>query len=83
MTLAILCVGQAIAYLVLVINMRAVAKCRYLGAAISEVGYALINFVMLHRIVEAHTWPEALAYAAGCTIGSLSAMWLTRHWEMT
>ncbi len=72
---------QALAYLVLVVNMRAVAKTKYASAGITEVIYALMNFVLLHRIIDAHTWPEALAYSAGCTVGTLAAMWLTKHWK--
>jgi hypothetical protein len=72
---------QALAYLVLVINIRAVARLRWAAVAVTEVIYALMNFLLIHRIVEAHTWPEALAYAAGCTVGTLAAMWATKHWR--
>lgn len=81
MRLLILGGGQAVAYLVLVINMRAVAKGKYLPAGISEVGYALLNYVLLHRIIESHSWTDALVYAAGCVVGTQSAMWVTRHWR--
>lgn len=72
---------QALAYLVLVLNIRAIAKLKYVTVAVTEVVYALANFVLIHRIVESHTLPEALAYAGGCTVGTLGAMWLTKHWE--
>lgn len=72
---------QAIAYLVLVVNIRAVAKSKYLPAAVSEMVYALMNFMLIHRIVDAHTWPEALAYAIGCTVGTQCAMFVTKHWK--
>lgn len=73
--------GQALAYLVLVVNMRAVAKGRYLPAAVSEVIYALMNFALIHRIVAARSLTEALVYAAGCTAGTQLAMVLTRKWK--
>lgn len=72
---------QALAYLVLVVNMRAVAKMKYLPAAVTEIVYAGLNFLLIHRIVEARTWPEALAYITGCTVGTQCAMFVTKHWK--
>lgn len=72
---------QALAYLVLVVNMRAVTHGKYLAVAATEVIYALMNFMLIHRIVESHTWTEACVYATGCTVGTLVAMWLTKHWR--
>jgi hypothetical protein len=79
--LGVLCGGQALAYLVLVVNMRAVAKAKWVPAMASEAGYALMNFYLLHRIIAAHTVPDALAYTTGCCIGTASAMWVTKHWR--
>lgn len=73
--------GQALAYLVLVVNMRALNRGKYLATAGTEIVYALMNFFLLHRIVEARSWQEAVAYTTGCTTGTMAAMWLTKHWR--
>lgn len=78
--LLILCGGQALAYLVLVVNMRAITKTKWVAATVTEVIYALMSFYLLHRIVEAKTGAEAAAYATGCVLGMFAGMWTTKHW---
>lgn len=72
---------QAAAYIVLVLNLRALNKGRYLITGVTEMIYALASFWMIHRVAEARTWQEAVAYASGATVGSLVAMYITKHWE--
>lgn len=70
-----------VAYVVLGVNLRALTRGKFLLAGSSEMVYALMNFVIIHRVAEARSWSEAVCYACGATVGSLGAMWLTRHWD--
>lgn len=72
---------QTVAFVVLVLNIRALNRGFYLATAATEVAYALMNFYMIQRIATAHTVGEAVAYTLGCTLGSLIAMWISRHWR--
>lgn len=72
---------QVVAYIVLVVNLRALNRGRYVATGVTEIAYALMNFYIIRRIAEARSAWEALAYALGATVGSLAAMWMTKHWE--
>ncbi len=73
-------IGMTIGYIILGINIRAVSKAKLLATGITEFTYALIGFAMIRYVADAHTWFEALAYAAGATVGCLTSIHLTRHW---
>lgn len=73
---------QVIAYVFLVLNIRALNRGKYLMTGATEVIYALMNFWIIHRVAEAKTIQEALAYATGATVGSLTAMYITKHWDV-
>ena len=79
--LLVLFVLPALAYVVLGVNLRALTRGKFLLAGTSEMLYALMNFVIIRRVTEAQGWVEAVCYACGATVGSLGAMWLTRHWD--
>ncbi len=81
MRLLILFALPAVAYVVLGVNLRALTRGKLLMAGTSEMVYALMNFAIIHRVAEARGWAEAVCYACGATVGSLGAMWLTRHWD--
>lgn len=75
-------VVQVVAYIFLVLNLRALNRGRYLMTGVTEVIYALMNFWIIHKIAEAKTFIEALVYASGATVGSLTAMYITKHWDV-
>ncbi len=75
--------GQALNFLLIVVNIRACAQSRYLMVAVTDFVVCILNFTLFKLIAEAHSWGEALAYAAGGTAGSLFALWLTRRWDTT
>lgn len=72
---------QTAAYIVLVLNIRALNRGKYLWTGVTEMIYALANFYIIGRVAAAQTWQEAVAYASGATVGSLIAMWITKHWD--
>lgn len=82
MRYAILFFGMALGYLILVINIRAALnRGKYLATGLTEFTYSLVQFGMIRSVAEAATWLESIAYAAGATVGSILAMWMTKHWD--
>lgn len=71
---------QAVAYFILVANIRALAHLNYPMAAITEVVYLAVQWTVIRRIVVADGWAAKLGYIAGGTAGSLLSMWVTRAW---
>jgi hypothetical protein len=71
---------QALAYFILVANIRALAHLNYPMAAITEASYLLIQWTVLRRVVGATGWRAKSGYIVGGTLGSLLSMWLTRAW---
>ena len=72
---------QAVAYVVLVSNLRAISSLNYPVAAGTEALYLLIQWTVLRRIVAAEGIAAKLGYITGGTLGTLLAMWLTRGWD--
>lgn len=72
---------QVIAYVILVLNLRALNRGKYTWTGITEFAYAMMNFWVFKRMVEAQTLEFVIIYATGATVGSLTAMWVTKHWE--
>lgn len=71
---------QALAYFVLVANIRAIAHLNYPAAVLTESSYLFIQWTVVRRVVVAES-PLAMAgYIVGGTAGSLLSMWLTRGW---
>ena len=71
---------QALAYFVLVANIRAIAHLNYMAAVITESGYLLIQWTVVRRMVKVEGNAAMIGYIVGGTIGSLFSMWLTRGW---
>lgn len=78
--LAILFAGQGLNFLIAVINMRAIAAGKWGWTALSDFVFCLVSFTLIRQVAEATNWVEMLAYAGGGTVGSLAAMWMTKHW---
>jgi len=72
---------QTATYVVLVLNLRALNRGKYVWTGVTEMVYALANFWIIGRVASASSWQEAVAYASGATVGSLIAIWITKHWE--
>lgn len=81
MRLLVLFACPAVAYILLGINLRALAKGMKLLTAMTEFVYALMNFYIIHRVAEASSFVESVAFASGAVLGTLSSIWLTRHWD--
>lgn len=73
--------GQCLSFLVVVVNMRAIATNRWWVTAVTDFTFCLINFLLVKMITEASQFDEAIVYAAGGAVGSLTAMRLTGHWK--
>ena len=73
--------GQIVGFIILVVNIRALNRGKLLMTGITEFMYMLINFAMIRQVSEAQNWLEALVYAGGATVGSLLAVYYTRHWD--
>ena len=71
---------QALAYFVLVANIRAIAHLNYPFAVVTESSYLLIQWTVIRRMVAVESTSAMCGYIVGGTIGSLFSMWLTRAW---
>ncbi len=73
--------GQGLSYMLIVINVRAAAKSKYLMTAGTDFLIGILGYALIQRIVDAHTWHEALSYATGGACGSVLAIWITKRWD--
>jgi uncharacterized membrane protein len=73
--------GQALGMLLVSCNIRALARNMRAMTAVTEFGYALLSFFVLRKVAEASSPFEAIAYAAGATVGSFGALYITQHWD--
>ena len=79
--LAILFFGQGLNFLIAITNIRAASKGYILTTGISDFLFCLVNFVLIQRIASAGSGLEILAYALGGMVGSMAAVYLTKHWK--
>ena len=73
-------VMQAVAYLVLVTNLRAIGALQYTQAVSTEMLYLIIQWTMLKKVVGSTSRWEQAGYILGGAVGTLASMWLTRSW---
>ena len=73
-------VVQAVAYLVLVTNLRAISGLQYEFAMGTEMLYLFMQWHILRRVVGATRKREQAGYILGGAAGTLLSMWLTRSW---
>lgn len=81
MNYAVLFLGQALNFLLIVINIRACAKGKMLMTIVSDFVICVLGFWLIRLIATAGTWGEVMAYAAGGACGSALAITLTRRWD--
>jgi hypothetical protein len=67
--------------LLLVLNIRAIAKGWIVTTVTSDALISALAFVLVVRVVEAHNWTAMLGYVIGDCAGSVSGMLITRHWK--
>lgn len=72
---------QAVNFLIVAVNMRAVAHARYLWVALTDLAICALNFTIIKRVAEASTVDEFVGYAIGGVCGALAGVWLSRHWK--
>jgi hypothetical protein len=77
----ILCGGQALNFLLAVINIRACAKGKMMASVVSDSIFCIVNYAMIRVIAEAGNAGELAAYALGGALGSAIAIKVTRHWD--
>lgn len=71
---------QALAYFILVANIRAIAHLNYPFAVLTESTYLLVQWTVVRRMVKVEGASAMFGYIVGGTIGSLLSMYLTRTW---
>lgn len=71
---------MTINYLVIAVNMRAVAHIQYEWIAATDALLCIINFSVIKRVAEAKTLIDRICYAVGGTVGALLGVWLSRSW---
>lgn len=65
-------------YFIIAANMRAIAMAWYPLAFVTDMLCGVVAFTLTKRIVEARTWRDRLAFAAGGAIGAQFAIFLTK-----
>lgn len=78
---ALLFFGQALNFLLIVVNIRACAKGKIWMAVVTDFLICILGFGLIHIIASAHTPQDVLAYALGGSCGSALAIRLTRRWD--
>lgn len=81
MTYLSLFLGQALNFLLIVINIRACAKGKMWVAVTTDFTICVLGFGLIHLIASAHTPVDVAAYALGGACGSAAAIQLTRKWD--
>lgn len=68
-------------YLIIAVNMRALAHVRWAWIAATDVGICVLNFAIIPRVATAQTYGEMAGYTVGGTLGALAGVWLSQHWN--
>lgn len=74
---AYLFILQFLAFMVITLNMRAVADANYVMTFVTDLLVAFIGFTTVKRIVDATTRLEQIAYALGGACGAQAALWVS------
>lgn len=80
-TCLLLFAGQALNFLLIVVNIRACAKGLIWAAVLTDFTICVLGFGLIHIIAGAHGANQILAYALGGSCGSALAIRLTRAWD--
>ena len=77
---AFLFVLEFFAFLIVTLNMRAVADLNYFLTFITDILVAVIGFTSIKQVVNATTRVEQFAYALGGALGAQTALWLSSRY---
>ena len=77
---AFLFVLEFFAFLIVTLNMRAVADINYPLTFITDILVAVIGFTSIKQVVNATTRVEQFAYALGGALGAQTALWLSSRY---
>lgn len=69
---------QFFGYLIVTLNMRAVANLNYPFTFLTDILIATIGFTSIKQIIEAQTRMEQIAYISGGALGAQLALLLSR-----
>jgi hypothetical protein len=67
-------------YVLASINIRVVAKGRYVASGLSDAGIATVQFLLIQRVAAASSWLEMAAYVVGGVCGGATGIYLTKRW---
>jgi hypothetical protein len=79
MTFAAFFAIQFAQYLIITVNMRAVAAGKYRWTAITDFAIAGLGFILIQRVAEAHSVAAWAGYAIGGVSGSQVGIWLSKR----
>ena len=71
---------QALNFVLITVNYRAVAHQQYAWAIVTDGVICLLGWSLLKRVMDAQGWPARSGYIVGGMVGSAAGMYLTRVW---
>lgn len=71
---------QAVNFLLITVNYRAVAHVQYPYAILTDGAICLLGWTLLKKITEAKGWAARAGYVCGGMVGSFLGIWVTRVW---
>ena len=71
---------QFFGYLLVTLNIRAVADANYILTFVTDILIAVIGFTSIKQVVNATTRVEQFAYALGGALGAQTALWLSSRY---
>src|ERR1700674_3725174 len=78
----ICCFAEFVSFFIIVANTRAIAQGNYLWTAVTDTFFSTQGFVMAKLMIDdknARSWACGAGYIFGGTLGSLFAIWCTKH----
>jgi hypothetical protein len=71
---------QTLNFVLLVVNIRAIAHVQYGWAIATDGAICLLGWTLLKKITEAKGWHARAGYVCGGMVGSFLGIWITRVW---
>lgn len=73
---------QFVQYLLITVNMRAVAAGKYAWTGISDFAIAGLGYFLIQRVAISHSYGAWAGYALGGVFGSQVGIWLSKRlWQ--
>jgi hypothetical protein len=70
---------QFVQYLLVTINMRAVAAGKYVWTAVTDATFAGFGFLLIQKVAETHSHGAWAGYVAGGIVGSQVGIWVSKR----